>query len=135
MSASPELKSKRPLSPHLQVYKPQMTSLTSVLHRVTGVALAYGLFVFTWWLVAAAIGPEAYGMFTDFAGSGIGKLLMFGWSLAFYYHFANGIRHLIWDYGKMLTIKDAYASGFFILLVTAFMTGVTWYCLLTFAGV
>ena len=127
-AASPK---KRPLSPHLQVYKPQMTSVTSILHRATGVGLTVGLMMFTWWLVAAAIGPEAYGTFMNFAGSTIGKVLLFGWTLAFYYHLANGIRHLIWDCGLLFKIENAYRSAYLILLFTAVMTAVTWYCVLT----
>lgn len=130
MSATHSQKSKRPLSPHLQVYKPQLTSVTSILHRATGVALAAGLVMFSWWLVAASIGPEAYGVFTGFAGSTAGKLLLFGWSLAFYYHLSNGIRHLIWDSGFLLKLKSAYAAGYFVLFMTVLLTGITWYCIL-----
>lgn len=126
-AASPK---KRPLSPHLQVYKPQMTSVTSILHRATGVGLTVGLIMFAWWLVAAAIGPEAYGTFMSFAGSTIGKVLLFGWTLAFYYHLANGIRHLTWDAGLLFKIENAYKAGYAVLLFTAVMTGVTWYCAL-----
>ncbi len=125
---------KRPLSPHLQVYKPQMTSVTSILHRLTGVALTVGLVMFTWWLVAASIGAEAYGVFTDFAGSNIGLLLMFSWTLALFYHFANGIRHLIWDSGKLFKIENAYAAGYFVFAVTALFTALTWYCILNKMG-
>ena len=128
-------KSARPLSPHLQVYKPQMTSVTSILHRATGVALSYGLAVFTWWLVAASLGPEAYGVFTDFAGSKIGLLLMFGWTIAVYYHLANGIRHLIWDTGHLFKLKNAYAAGYFVLFFTVLASFGTWYCILTFGGI
>ncbi len=135
MSDTASVKSKRPLSPHLQVYKPQMTSMTSILHRATGVGLTIGLMMMAWWLVAAAIGPEAYGVFTDFAGSDVGRILLFGWTLAFYYHLANGIRHLIWDCGFLFKLKDAYMAGYFVLFVTAVMTGFTWYCFLVLKGV
>ncbi len=134
MSETQGIKNKRPLSPHLQVYKPQMTSVTSILHRATGVALTVGLMMFAWWLVAAAIGPEAYDVFMNFAGSTLGKVLLFGWALAFYYHFANGIRHLIWDTGALVRIKSAYTTGYIVLLFTAVLTGVTWYCVLNHAS-
>ena len=126
---------ERPLSPHLQVYKPQMTSVTSILHRATGLAMAYGLGIFGWWLVAAGIGPEAYSVFTGFIGSKIGLLLMFGWTVAFYYHLANGIRHLFWDAGFLFKIKNAYAAGYFVLFTTLVLTAATWYCLIECKGV
>lgn len=126
---------ERPLSPHLQVYKPQMTSVTSILHRATGLAMAYGLAVFAWWLIAAGIGPDAYGTFTDFIGSKIGLLLMLGWTVAFYYHLANGIRHLFWDAGFLFKLKNAYAAGYFVLFMTLALTAATWFCLIEYKGV
>ena len=134
MSEMQDSKNKRPLSPHLQVYKPQLTSVSSILHRITGVALTVGLVMFAWWLVAAAIGPEAYEVFMHFAGSTLGKLLLFGWTLAFYYHLANGIRHLIWDSGLLFKIENAYRAGYVVLLLTALLTGMTWYCVLNNAN-
>ena len=128
MSETPSQKIARPLSPHLQVYKPQMTSVTSILHRATGVALTAGLLMFAWWLVAAAIGPGPYDVFMNFAGSPLGKLLLFGFTLAFYYHLANGIRHLIWDTGLLFKIENAYRAGYIVLLFTAILTALTWFC-------
>ncbi len=122
-------KAKRPLSPHLQVYKPQMTSVGSILHRATGYALAVGLVLFTWWLVAAATGPEAYDTFKTFCASGIGLIMLFGWTLAFFYHLANGLRHLIWDSGFLFKIEHASAAGWFVLLFTVVMTYLSWACL------
>lgn len=134
MSDTVQAKKARPLSPHLQVYKPQMTSVMSILHRATGAALSIGLIMFTWWLVAAAIGPEAYGVFADFAGSTIGLLMLFGWTAAFFYHLSNGIRHLIWDTGHLFKLKNAFAAGYFVLFTATALTGVTWYCILTMLG-
>lgn len=128
MSDQASQKAKRPLSPHLQVYRPQMTSVLSILHRATGFALAVGLVLFTWWLVAASIGPDAYQVFTDFVGSGLGRLMLLGWIAAFYYHMANGIRHLIWDSGFLLKIQNAYAAGYVVLLVAVVLTAGTWLC-------
>ena len=105
----------RPLSPHLQVYKPQMTSLTSILHRITGFALSFGLILLCWWLWAAAYNPRALKDFYGFTGSWFGIAMLFGWSVAFYYHLANGIRHLIWDTGRMLKVEDAYKGGYAVL--------------------
>lgn len=135
MSEPSAKKIERPLSPHLQVYKPQMTSVTSILHRATGVALTAGLVLFSWWLVSASIGAESYGTFVEFVNAPLGLLIMLGFTVSFYYHFANGIRHLFWDAGKGVTIKSAYAAGYFVLFFTLVMSVATWYCLITYAGV
>ena len=89
----------RPLSPHLQVYRPQLTSVMSILHRLTGIALAVGTLLLVAWLVAAATSPQAFGAIQAFNGSWIGRVLLFGWSFALFYHLCNGIRHLFWDAG------------------------------------
>jgi succinate dehydrogenase / fumarate reductase, cytochrome b subunit len=120
--------SNRPLSPHLQVYKPQMTTIMSILHRATGAALAVGALLITWWLVAAAIGPGAYDVARNFAASPLGLFMLFGWSFCLYYHLFNGIRHLIWDTGYLFKIKNAYAAGWVVLALTAACTILTWVC-------
>ena len=103
-----------------------MTSVTSILHRATGVALTAGLLLFTWWLVAAAIGPEAYSVFAGFAGSGLGMLILFGFTVAFYYHLSNGIRHLFWDAGFLFKLQNAYAAGYVVLFSTVILSTLTW---------
>ena len=87
----------RPLSPHLQVYKPQLTSTLSILHRATGIAMAVGFILFVIWLADMAVGPDAYAALLGWLDSTIGRVLLIGWSWAFFYHLANGIRHLVWD--------------------------------------
>src|SRR5690349_6095451 len=89
----------RPLSPHLQVYKPQLTSATSIFHRFSGIGLAAGVLYLVCWLIAVAQGAESFDRLQDFNGSLIGRLLLLGWSAAFFYHLLNGIRHLAWDAG------------------------------------
>src|ERR1700740_1202186 len=101
----------RPLSPHLQVYRWQLTSVLSILHRAAGVVLSGGAILLVWWLVAAAAGREAYGGCGDFLGSLFGLLLLFGWTLSLFYHLCNGIRHLVWDTGHGLDLKSAYVGG------------------------
>lgn len=123
--------SPRPLSPHLQVYKPQMTSALSIFHRMTGIALSFGLLPLTCWLYTAAYNPEGLEGFYEYAGSIVGMLFMFGWSLAFYYHLANGIRHLIWDSGRMLEIEAAERGGILVIGITLGLTACTWVYLLT----
>lgn len=116
----------RPLSPHLQVYRPQLTSMLSITHRLTGVALAVGTFVLVWWLVAAATGPEAYATVQGVISSVIGRLLLFGWTLALFYHLCNGIRHLFWDAGYGYELKSAYASGWAVMAGSVALTLLAW---------
>ena len=118
----------RPLSPHLQVYRWQLTSVLSILHRATGIALAVGTILLVWWLVAAAEGPEAYAQVQRFLGSWVGLVLLFGWSVALYYHLCNGIRHLLWDTGRGLELKSVYAGGWAVLAATAALTVLSWAC-------
>lgn len=120
------ISSNRPLSPHLQVYRPQITSTLSILHRITGVALAVGTLLLTWWLVAAASGPEAFATAQGFIGSIIGRLLLFGWSFALFYHLCNGIRHLFWDAGFGFEIETAQRSGIAVVIAAAALTLVCW---------
>jgi succinate dehydrogenase / fumarate reductase cytochrome b subunit len=116
----------RPLSPHLQIYRPQLTSMMSILHRITGAALAAGALMLAWWLVAAAAGEQAYSVFRNFASSPLGLFMLFGWSFSFYYHLFNGIRHLIWDTVRLFKIEDAYRAGYAVLLLTVLATAGTW---------
>jgi succinate dehydrogenase / fumarate reductase cytochrome b subunit len=117
---------ERPLSPHLQVYRPQLTSVLSILHRITGVALAVGTLLLAWWLLAAASGPSAFASAQAFLASWIGRLLLFGWSFALFYHLCNGIRHLFWDAGLGFELKNAYASGWCVVAASAAVTLLAW---------
>lgn len=116
----------RPLSPHLQVYKLQLTSVLSILHRLTGVALAAGTLLLVWWLIAAATGPDAFNTVQVFIGSWIGRLLLFGWSFALFYHLCNGIRHLFWDMGRGFELPTVAASGWAVVIVSTALTGIAW---------
>lgn len=118
--------SGRPLSPHLQVYKLPLTAVLSITHRITGVGLAVGTLLLTWWLVAAAVGPAAFAHAQGFIGSFFGLLLMFGWSAALYYHLCNGMRHLVWDAGKSLELVDAERANRVVIIAAAALTVLTW---------
>ncbi len=120
------ISSNRPLSPHLQVYRPQITSTLSILHRLTGVVLAFGTLLLTYWLVAAASGPEAFDTAQGLIGSFFGRLLLFGWSFALFYHLCNGIRHLIWDAGYGFEIEAATRSGWMVVGASVVLTLATW---------
>lgn len=88
---------ERPLSPHLSIYRPMLTMMMSIAHRITGAALYIGSLLLAWWLLATSSGPKGYATFQDFMGSFIGRLLLFGLTWALVHHLLGGIRHLIWD--------------------------------------
>src|SRR6201981_1569231 len=96
---------KRPLSPHLQIYRPMLTMMMSIIHRITGFGNYFGTLLLAWWFVAAA-SPNAYGRFQWFAGSWIGRLILFGYTWSVIHHMLGGIRHLIWDTGRGLGAKE-----------------------------
>ena len=121
MSSAP-----RPLSPHLQVYRWQLTSVLSILHRATGIALSLGAVLLVWWLGAASDGPGPYAAVQNFLGSWLGLLLLFGWSVALFYHLCNGIRHLVWDTGHGLELSHVYAGGWAVLAATLALTVIAW---------
>ena len=117
----------RPMSPHLTVWRWHITMATSILHRATGVALYGGALIAAAWAVSLAGGPESYATFMTLMGSPLGRLVMFGLTVAILFHLANGIRHLIWDLGHGLEIKSANSSSITILAFTAVATLVVWF--------
>lgn len=120
---------ERPLSPFMlgSLYRWQITSLMSFLHRATGVALAVGAFLLTAWLVAVMRGPEAYASFAACAGSLPGRVVLAAFVFALAYHFFNGIRHLVWDSGVGFSIPGLYRGGYIALALTAIVTVLIWY--------
>ena len=117
---------RRPLSPHLQVYTPQLTSILSIMNRVTGLAVSVGTLMLVWWLVAAASGPSAYGRVQWFVASPVGLFVMFGWTASLFYHFFGGIRHLVWDAGYGYELPQTHASGWAVVIATVAATVLTW---------
>lgn len=114
------------MSPHLQVWRWHITMLTSILHRVTGVGLYLGGLIAAAWAISLAAGPEAYETFKAVLGSPLGKFVMFGMTLSVFYHLANGIRHLVWDFGYGLDIKSANSSAWAVFGFTLAATLATW---------
>jgi succinate dehydrogenase / fumarate reductase cytochrome b subunit len=117
---------RRPLSPHLQVYRLQITSVLSIFHRITGLALSFGTLLLVWWLVAAATSPAAYERVQNFIGSPIGWLLLFGWTLALFYHLFAGIRHLVWDAGYGFEKHEYHRSGQAVVVAAVACTVLVW---------
>jgi succinate dehydrogenase / fumarate reductase cytochrome b subunit len=97
--------SGRPLSPHLQIYRLMLTTMMSIVHRMTGAALYLGTALLAWWLIAAASGPESFATVQGFMGSIIGRLILFGYTWALIHHMLGGLRHLVWDTGRGFDLK------------------------------
>lgn len=119
-------RSNRPLSPHLGIYRFDIQMTLSILHRGTGLALSVGLMLFVWWLVALATSPAYYEFVTGVLGSPLFRLFFIGWAFSFFYHLANGIRHLCWDAGWGFERSQIRASSWIALgaalLATAWFT-------------
>lgn len=121
---------ERPLSPHLQIYRWYLTMAMSIAHRASGVGLALGLLLLTWWLTALARGPEGFAVVQAAIDNPLGGLVLFGYSLAVFYHMANGVRHLVWDLGIGLEKETAERSGLFVLAAAGGATLLLWLVLL-----
>jgi succinate dehydrogenase / fumarate reductase cytochrome b subunit len=116
----------RPLSPHLGIWRWTITMALSIMHRFTGLALAVGAVLLVWWLMALATGPEAFAHAQALMGSPLGRLALFGFTLALFFHFLNGIRHLAWDAGLGFSLPAARATGVIVLLLSLALTFAAW---------
>ena len=125
---------QRPMSPHLQVYRPQISSILSIMSRVTGIVSTVGTLMLVWWLVAAAAGPHAYGIVQSFLHSPVGLFVLFGWTAALFYHFFAGLRHLAWDMGFGYDLQEMHSSGWAIIIATVVFTVAVWVIGLFMAG-
>lgn len=114
--------SKRPTSPHLTIYRPQITSMMSIGHRITGCAMAVSMALVVWWFLAAASGPEAFETADGVLTSWLGGLVLLLSALAFFYHLCNGIRHLWWDIGNGFEMKEVNMTGIAVLLASGALT-------------
>ena len=124
----------RPLSPHLQIYRPQITSILSILHRLTGVALVAGALLLGYWLTSAAYGPETFARAQDLLASWFGRLILFGLTFALFYHLLNGIRHLAWDTGRGFKMDTLKITGWVVVIAAVALTLVTWFAAYAVAG-
>jgi succinate dehydrogenase / fumarate reductase cytochrome b subunit len=116
----------RPLSPDIQIYRPQLTSVLSITHRMAGIALSVGALSLVFWLIAAAAGPQAYTAVQGFLRSSIGLVLLFGCTFALFFHLCNGIRHLVWDAGYGFELRTIYASGWSVVAASTVLTVAAW---------
>jgi succinate dehydrogenase / fumarate reductase cytochrome b subunit len=125
---------ERPLSPHLFIYKPMLTTMMSIVHRMTGAALYFGTMLMVWWLIAAASGPNAYARMGSFMGSWFGRLILFGYTWALLHHMLGGIRHFIWDTGRGFGSQEREWLAQATLAGSLILTVVTWVVGYLFVG-
>ena len=118
---------QRPTSPHATIYRWQITNTLSILHRLTGLALVAGSALLVVWLWSAAYSPECFEWIRAVFHTMLGKAALIGWTAAFYYHLANGIRHLFWDMGKGFELDNVYKTGWIVVIFTLGLTAFTWY--------
>ncbi len=124
----------RPISPHLSVYRWQISNTLSIVHRLTGVMLSIGSIFLVGWLVSVVAGYEAYAQANALLQSPPGSLMLFGWTFCFFYHLGNGIRHLVWDAGYGFEMREARASGWAVVAFALLLTIGVWVSVLTGAG-
>jgi succinate dehydrogenase / fumarate reductase, cytochrome b subunit len=126
MASSSSCKSRKPLSPNIQLYRPQLTSVLSIINRATGVFLSIGAIALVIWLLAAAAGPQAYAIVHAALASWTGQVTLFGCTFAFFLHFFGGIRHLVWDTVHGFDLRTIYMSGWAVVVASIVSTAVVW---------
>jgi succinate dehydrogenase / fumarate reductase cytochrome b subunit len=124
----------RPLSPNIQIYRPQLTSVLSIANRISGVALSLGAVGLVIWLTAAAIGPRAYGEVQGVVASWGGRIALFGFTFAVFLHLCGGIRHLVWDTVHGFELRSIYISGWAVVAGSLALTGAAWAASLLLGG-
>jgi succinate dehydrogenase / fumarate reductase, cytochrome b subunit len=124
----------RPLSPNVQIYRPQLTSVLSILNRITGVVLSVCAVMLVIWLGAAATGPEAYATAQGPIASWIGQIVLFAATFAFFLHLCGGIRHLVWDTVHGFELRSIYISGWTVVAGSIVLTLAAWVVSLLMAG-
>ena len=117
----------RPLSPHLQIYQPQLTSVLSFAHRLTGVILGVCAVALAAWLVAATAGPQPYSLVHGFMQSWLGQIILAGGIFCYFLHLCGGIRHLFWDAGRGFELRTIYTSGWAVVAASTVLTVTAWF--------
>ena len=117
----------RPLSPHLSIHKKVLTAVFSIFHRLTGIFLTLGSFFLVFWFLSVLIGENFYNYFQIISSNFIFKVILFFWTLAFFYHLFNGIRYLFWSFSLGMDLKTVYLSGYIVSLLTIIATIIVWY--------
>lgn len=125
------LRIERPLSPHLQVYRPLINMTMSIIHRITGAALYFGTILLAWWLTAAATGPAYFNYVSDVFGSLPGRVVLIGYTWALLHHMIGGLRHLLWDTGRGFDLKTIDRLSWMTIVLSVLLTGVIWFAQLS----
>lgn len=125
MSIEPSVR-PRPLSPHLQIYRPTITMAMSIAHRLTGIALYLGTLLVAWWLVALSSTARSYTVFQDFLGAWPGQIVLFGCIWAVIHHMLGGVRHLLWDLGIWIDLPAASRLAWATLIGSLALAGGAW---------
>lgn len=133
-SAGQRTRPERPLSPHLQIYKPMINMVMSIVHRITGAALYFGTILLAWWLSAAAVGPAYYDYAAGVLGSLPGKIVLFGYTWALLHHMLGGLRHFVWDTGRGYDLKTIDLLSWGSLVLSVVLTALVWVFALSRAG-
>ena len=132
--AGPLAKRPRPRSPNVQIYRPQLTSVLSVLNRIKGIVLSLGAIVLVVWLLAAAAGPEAFSVVQGAIATWAGQIVLFVFTFAFFLHLCGGIRHLVWDTVHGFELRSIYISGWVVVIASVALTLTAWVISLLIAG-
>ncbi len=127
-------KRPRPLSPNIQIYKPQLTSVLSIVNRISGIVLSLYAVALVLWLTAAAAGPQTYSTVHVFIVSWVGQILLFGCTLSFFMHLCGSIRHLAWDAGYGFELRAIYVSGWSVVAMGVALTVIAWIASIVLAG-
>jgi len=117
---------ERPISPHLSIYKVELPMMLSGLHRITGIALSIGSLLLIAWIESAVYSAEAFAALNRYLGSFIGQLMLFGWTFSLIYHSVSGVRHLLWDTGRLLEVKQIHSSSKVVVAITVVLTVLAW---------
>jgi succinate dehydrogenase / fumarate reductase, cytochrome b subunit len=120
------LRIERPLSPHLQVYRPLINMMMSIVHRITGAALYFGTVLLAWWLTAAATGPAYFDYVSRIFGSLPGRVVLIGYTWALLHHMLGGMRHLLWDTGRGFDLKTIDRLSWGSIILSVLLTGAIW---------
>ena len=134
MMSNSEPNRARPLSPNIQIYRPQLTSVLSIVNRITGVVLSICAVALVVWLTAAATGPRAYAAVQGAIASWFGQIVLFGCTFAFFLHLCGGIRHLVWDTVHGFELRSIYISGWTVVAGSVMLTVVAWIASFLMAG-
>ena len=124
--AEAKMRTERPISPHLTVYRLSLTMAMSIAHRITGAALYFGTLLLVWWLVAASTSPRNFDVINGFFGTWLGRLVLFGYTWALFHHMLGGIRHLIWDTGRGLGAHERNLFARLTIIGSVSLTILVW---------